>query len=327
LAAAGGSFHSDLYGKQGALPVPCLQRTGAAHLCSSTFLDSFGTSIYTSKPLPAGSEVVTCPFSLAVTPTLARSSVPSSLFPSSPSPSSSRKTRQPNHELMALYVLLHLLPSALRERVEGLDLQHSVYVDALPKPESMRTTLYFTEGERELLRGSNLFGATEDRENGWREEWEEVRGWIGVEEVREEVTWERWLWACTILSYVTSSFSYFLISSPWHRSIPLVFYFPPSFSSSSCSPWTPHLHLSLHRSLYLLHPFPSTSTVLTLRRLADPAPSPLPSSTATRQTQPPSSSPESTCSITSRQRRSLGPRTCMSKPSGRERTPRRGREG
>ncbi|GAA5986198.1 hypothetical protein JCM11641_002886 [Rhodosporidiobolus odoratus] len=198
LASSGGSFHPALYGKQ----------------------DSFGTSIYTSEPLPSGSKAVCCPFSLAVTPTLARRCVPDTLFPSSPSPSS-RKTRQPNHELMALYVCLHLLSPGAKQAVPKLDLQHQVYVDALPSPESMRTTLYFTADERELLRGSNLFGATEDRERGWKEEWEEVRGWIANDQVRAELSWERWLWACTILS--SRAFPSSLIDGDKENSTPVLF--------------------------------------------------------------------------------------------------------
>ncbi|GAA5912543.1 hypothetical protein JCM6882_004797 [Rhodosporidiobolus microsporus] len=197
LASAGGYFHADLYGKQ----------------------DAFGTSIYTSKPLSAGSKVVCCPFALAVTPTLARQCIPVSLLPSSPT--SQRKTRQPNHELMCLYLCLHTVTPQTAERVSGLSLQHRVYVDDLPSSESMRTTLYFSPSERELLRGSNLFGATEDRERGWKEEWEEVQRWLADMDVRKEVTWERWLWACTILS--SRAFPSSLIDGDKENSTPVLF--------------------------------------------------------------------------------------------------------
>ncbi|BGP14819.1 hypothetical protein JCM10213v2_002774 [Rhodosporidiobolus nylandii] len=198
LASAGGSFHPALYGKQ----------------------DSYGTSVYTSEPLSSGCKVVCCPFSLAATPTLARQSIPDPLFPSSP-PSSQRKNRQPNHELMALYLCLHLLPPETVQRVTGLDLQHNVYVDSLPRSPTMRTPLYFSAAERELLRGSNLYGATEDRERGWKEEWEEVRSWVTDEQVREELSWERWLWACTIIS--SRAFPSHLIDGDKDNSTPVLF--------------------------------------------------------------------------------------------------------
>ncbi|GAA6008631.1 hypothetical protein JCM10207_007185 [Rhodosporidiobolus poonsookiae] len=199
LKSVGGFFDDSLYGKK----------------------DSFGTSIYTSKSLPAGSKVVCCPFSLAVTPTLARQAVPTSLFPSHPSPPSARPSRQPNHELLALYLCLHLLPSPLASRIPDLDLQHRVYVDHLPSAASMRSTLYFSPDERELLRGSNLFGATEERERGWREELEEVKTWVLDEEVRGELSWERWLWACTILS--SRAFPSSLIDGDKPNSTPVLF--------------------------------------------------------------------------------------------------------
>ncbi|GAA5890206.1 hypothetical protein JCM5296_002850 [Sporobolomyces johnsonii] len=201
LSSSGGSFHPALYSKQ----------------------DAFGTSIYTSEPLSAGAKVVCCPFSLAVTPTLARASIPTSLFPLSDHVASQRKARQPNHELMALYLCLHLLPASLAARLaeEGLELEHRVYVENLPAGEAMRTTLYFSPEERELLRGSNLYGATEERERGWRDEWEEVTSWIGDEDVRREVGWERWLWACTIIS--SRAFPSSLIDGDKPNSTPVLF--------------------------------------------------------------------------------------------------------
>ncbi|GAA5823460.1 hypothetical protein JCM3770_006045 [Rhodotorula araucariae] len=197
LARAGGYFHAALEPKQ----------------------DNFGTSIYTSKPLKAGTKVVNCPFSLAVTPTLVRQCIPTLLLPTCPS--SSRQSRQPNHELMTLYLCLHTFPSSVAERAAGLDLQHHVYVDHLPTSDAMRTTLYFAPAERELLRGSNLFGATEEREQGWRDEWEEVRSWVSDSEIRDALSWEKWLWACTILS--SRAFPSSLIDGDKENSTPVLF--------------------------------------------------------------------------------------------------------
>jgi hypothetical protein len=102
---------------------------------------------------------------------------------------------------MVLYLILHLLPPSLVSSFPDLHLEHEPYVSNLPTSESMRTTLYFTQQERELLRGSNLYGATEERERIWREEWQEVTGkWIEDEKIKAELTWERWLWASTIIS-------------------------------------------------------------------------------------------------------------------------------
>lgn len=100
-----------------------------------------------------------------------------------------------------LYLVLHLLPESVVSLLPDLRLDHRPYVELLPTPDSFRTTLYFSPQERELLRGSNLFGATEDREKIWDAEWREVtQNWISEERLKSELTWERWLWASTIIS-------------------------------------------------------------------------------------------------------------------------------
>ncbi|GAA6005800.1 hypothetical protein JCM11491_004015 [Sporobolomyces phaffii] len=205
LASSGGQFHSALYSKQ----------------------DAFGTSVYTSAPLPPSTSVVSCPFSLCVTPTLARQAIPTVIYSPPPcvadgSAPSSRKNRQPNHEVLVLYLLLHLLPTDVLAAFPGLNLQHQPYVSTLPTAATMRTTLYFTPQERELLRGSNLFGATEDRERIWQEEWREVTEfWIPDEQVRKELTWERWLWASTIIS--SRAFPSHLLDGDKLNSTPVLF--------------------------------------------------------------------------------------------------------
>lgn len=50
-----------------------------------------------------------------------------------------------------------------------------MYLQSLPTEDELRTPLYYTEEERELFRGTNLFGATEDRIREWKEESEVVR--------------------------------------------------------------------------------------------------------------------------------------------------------
>ena len=56
----------------------------------------------------------------------------------------------------------HSFPQALR---------HFPYVQCLPPTETLLTSLYFTTAERELLRGTNLYGATLDRERDLRADW------------------------------------------------------------------------------------------------------------------------------------------------------------
>ncbi|GEM06633.1 lysine methyltransferase [Rhodotorula toruloides] len=122
---------------------------------------------------------------------------------------------------MTLYLCLHRLPKTTVERVARLDLQHQPYVDFLPISEGLRTPLYFTPAERELLRGTNLYGAMQEREDDWKAEWREVTSWVSDEEVRKELTWERWLWGCTILS--SRAFSSDLIDGDKDNSTPVLF--------------------------------------------------------------------------------------------------------
>ncbi|GAA5975503.1 hypothetical protein JCM10908_005181 [Rhodotorula pacifica] len=202
LATSGGSFHPALFPKQ----------------------DEYGTSIYTSETLAPGTKVVCCPFSLAITPTqVRREALPLAFFPPPADP-----REDDDRRLMVLYLVLHLLPapllSSLREQ-QGLHLAHEAYISALPAATTLRTPLYFTSAERSLLRGTNLDGATRDREQQWRAEWEEVRRRLegaDVEgEVRREVTWERWLWACTMLS--SRAFPSSLIDNDQPNSTPVLF--------------------------------------------------------------------------------------------------------
>ena len=60
---------------------------------------------------------------------------------------------------------------------------HSAYIAVLPSREKLRTPSYFTEGERGLLRGTNLFGVVDNRERELRAEMERVKAVVG------EVTW------------------------------------------------------------------------------------------------------------------------------------------
>jgi hypothetical protein len=55
------------------------------------------------------------------------------------------------------------------------ELQHGIYLSSLPKDDGLQTPLYFSAEERDLLRGTNLHGATEDRERDWRAESDVVR--------------------------------------------------------------------------------------------------------------------------------------------------------
>lgn len=57
-------------------------------------------------------------------------------------------------------------------------LQHFPYIQCLPCVTNLLTPLHFTMTEREILRGTNLYGATLDRERDWRAEWVQCRSLV-----------------------------------------------------------------------------------------------------------------------------------------------------
>ena len=52
---------------------------------------------------------------------------------------------------------------------------HAPYLKTLPSEDKLRTPLYFSSDELELLSGTNMYGATLDRKHDWQAEWEGCR--------------------------------------------------------------------------------------------------------------------------------------------------------
>lgn len=68
---------------------------------------------------------------------------------------------------------------------------HGPYLDTLPSPSQLRTPLHFTGEELDALRGTNLYGATNDRRQVWEAEWEQCRADVSAVNVEwgKELTW------------------------------------------------------------------------------------------------------------------------------------------
>jgi hypothetical protein len=68
---------------------------------------------------------------------------------------------------------------------------HAPYLNTLPSPSQLRTTLHFTEAELDALRGTNLYGATLERRQVWEAEWEQCRADISAVDTEwgKEFTW------------------------------------------------------------------------------------------------------------------------------------------
>jgi hypothetical protein len=57
-------------------------------------------------------------------------------------------------------------------------LAHHPYLKTLPAPHALRTPLHFTPVELEMFKGTNLYGATLDREREWQAEWRQCHAVI-----------------------------------------------------------------------------------------------------------------------------------------------------
>lgn len=79
---------------------------------------------------------------------------------------------------------------------------HRPYVNILPGPHILHTPLHFTSVELNLFRGTNLYGATLDRQRVWEAEWEDCRDVVEAHdpELAERFTWTEYLTASTYLS-------------------------------------------------------------------------------------------------------------------------------
>ncbi|KAG9311045.1 hypothetical protein JVU11DRAFT_8943 [Chiua virens] len=101
-----------------------------------------------------------------------------------------------SRSLFVMY-LVHNVPHSFPEA-----LHHLPYVRSLPPAVDLWTPLHFTAPEREILKGTNLYGATLDRERDWRAEWEQCRSL--VQDVNptwgDAFTWALYLTASTHLS-------------------------------------------------------------------------------------------------------------------------------
>ncbi|TBU56180.1 SET domain-containing protein [Dichomitus squalens] len=150
----------------------------------------FGFNVTARSDIPSDATVVSIPFSLAITPNVARHAI-KQLLNTEPQNWSER-------QLKCTYIVLH----SIVEPIDPSILRHRPYLDTLPSPEQLRTPLHFTEAELSSFRGSNLFGATLDRKHEWETEWQQCKNTVSaaIAGWGQSFTWEKYLTAATYLS-------------------------------------------------------------------------------------------------------------------------------
>ncbi|KAH9960431.1 hypothetical protein BC827DRAFT_1260775 [Russula dissimulans] len=179
LASHGGTFHP---GVQYSLGMWCGWRS------------SSGLSILASEDVEPDATIVTCPFSIIITPVLSRRALLLILQ------DASVLERWTERQSIIVYICFHWIMGP--EIVNYDTLVHAPYLDTLPSPGQLRTPLHFTREELHALRGTNLYGATTDRRRVWEAEWEQCRADVSAVNVGwgKRLTWERFLTASTYLS-------------------------------------------------------------------------------------------------------------------------------
>ncbi|KAF9219357.1 SET domain-containing protein [Gyrodon lividus] len=167
---------------------------------------SFGSSVVLKPEGPFGisvlapqfnkdTTIVTCPFSLIITKEASMQALRALLGPQSHSSLETWSERQ----IICSYMSFHrLFPEPRLPQV----LRHLPYIRCLPAAEKLLTPLHFSKQELEILKGTNLYGATLDRERDRRAEWIQCRFFVqSINQAwGEAFTWEIYLTALTHLS-------------------------------------------------------------------------------------------------------------------------------
>ncbi|EKM52323.1 uncharacterized protein PHACADRAFT_126051 [Phanerochaete carnosa HHB-10118-sp] len=157
---------------------------------------SFGLNVVAMSNIPADVQIVSCPFSLAITPEVARRALAVVFRVDRSSPTLAGWSER---QLVCSYIVMHHI---LDGQSAPCELAHRPYINILPSTDKLRTSLHFTREELEFFRGTNLYGATFDRRKAWEEEWEMCRSRIAISNsyLAHRFTWEHYLTASTYLS-------------------------------------------------------------------------------------------------------------------------------
>lgn len=132
-----------------------------------------GLSVCASDDVAADTSIISCPFSLAITPELAKNAL-SSLF-KSPAAIENWTEKQ----LICTYLCLHWILSSDQRELPSV-LTHLPYLDILPGPDRLRTPLHFTSSELDAFKGTNLYGmAVDTRRKEWQAEWQACQSVVG----------------------------------------------------------------------------------------------------------------------------------------------------
>ncbi|KAH9071581.1 SET domain-containing protein [Lactarius deliciosus] len=152
-----------------------------------------GLSIIASEAIELDATIVTCPFSIIITPLLSKGALLPLLE------DATFLEHWSERQLIIIYICFHWIA---RIDISHETLIHSPYLGTLPSPDRLRTPLHFSTEELDVLKGTNLYGATIDRRRAWEAEWEQCLADVSTVNAvwGKGLTWEHYLTASTYLS-------------------------------------------------------------------------------------------------------------------------------
>ncbi|OAX44572.1 SET domain-containing protein [Rhizopogon vinicolor AM-OR11-026] len=169
---------------------------GFLHPLVSFTQEKFGLSAIAQDTINTDTTIVSCPLSLVIDVQRALHALTALLGEST----SIRLQSWSERQLICTYICFHwiipdssLIPDVLR---------HTPYLKSLPPTDALLTPLQFTPSELEAFRGTNIYGATHDRQESWNAEWNQCQTFIHAinSEWADKYTWDKYLIASTYLS-------------------------------------------------------------------------------------------------------------------------------
>ncbi|PCH42980.1 SET domain-containing protein [Wolfiporia cocos MD-104 SS10] len=157
---------------------------------------SGGFSVVAKEDLAPDSTIVSCPFSLAITLEISSRAL-ALLFEQHGCTDNFKIWSE--RQLICSYICMHWV---IGQFMSPPCLAHWPYFATLPSPDDLRTPLHFTPSELEAFKGTNLYGATLDRQRILHAEWQQCYETISAANATwgNEFTWGRYLAAATYLS-------------------------------------------------------------------------------------------------------------------------------
>ncbi|KAL5640270.1 hypothetical protein ACGC1H_007516 [Rhizoctonia solani] len=162
---------------------------------------SGGHDVYATSEIPPNTKVLSSPFSMAITAPQSRDALVA-LLQGDNTTVSDILNQWSERQIVCVYMILHRIWKEIKNSPLPSVLKHKPYLDMLPPSNVLLTTMYFSQEEMDLLKGSNLYQATITRNLEWRAEWQVcIQGLSTLDEdLGGALTWEYYLEATTHLS-------------------------------------------------------------------------------------------------------------------------------